>query len=591
MKRFYIFRLFFFFVATACVCFTACTPSQSEEESTPVVQASYVGDELYVQQGQALFNQYCAACHNFQETVIGPNLSGVTSEVDKAWLMAFIKNAPEVIDSGDERAQELFKKYNQYMPPFTMLDSGQIEHILGFVHKFSQGEQRSRNKRPGGILNPVEQKIPQANLRLVLEEVLTVPPSDTVPPLARINKLLAIEGSMGERLFLHDLRGTLYEITDREPQVYLDMDDTFADFIHVPGYGTGLGSFAFHPAFAQNGLFYTTHTEPAKAAPADFPLPDSISAKLQWVLVEWKADNPRADQFSGSQRELLRVDMVSQVHGFQEVTFNPLVKPGDADYGLLYLAMGDGGAGIRYPFLCDSKAHIWTSVLRIDPLGDNSANGQYGIPADNPFVDEAEAVYEVWARGFRNAHRISWDRTGSGKMLITNIGQHSVEEVNLGIAGGDYGWPNREGMLLFDPMANPELVYPLPANDSGYVYPVAQYDHDEGNAISGGFVYAGTEVPQLKGKYIFGDIPRGKVFYAEVDEMEPDQQAQVYALSLEFDGQPTDLVSITQNRRVDLRFGLDAAGELYLFTKANGTLYKVVDCKDTSAVAAVLPVE
>ncbi len=279
--------------------------------------------------------------------------------------------------------------------------------------------------------------------------------------------------------------------------------------------------------------------------------------------------------------------MVSQAHGFQEVTFNPLSQSGEADYGLLYLGMGDGGVGMRYPFLCDTKEQIWASVIRIDPLGDDSANGQYGIPADNPFVNDPAAVAEVWARGFRNAHRISWDRTGSDKMFISNIGQHSVEEVNLGVAGGDYGWPNREGTLLFDPMANPELVYPLPANDSGYVYPVAQYDHDEGNAVSGGFVYAGIEVPLLEGKYVFGDIPRGKIFYSEVDEMELGQQAQVYQLSIEFEGRTTDLENLAKSKRVDLRFGLDSAGELYLFTKSNGTLYKVIDCKDTSALAMI----
>jgi len=157
--------------------------------------------------------------------------------------------------------------------------------------------------------------------------------------------------------------------------------------------------------------------------------------------------------------------------------------------------------------------------------------------------------------------------------------------VNLGIAGADYGWPNREGMLLFDPMANPELVYPLPDDDSGYTYPVAQYDHDEGNAISGGFVYAGTEVPLLEGKYVFGDIPRGKIFYSDVDQMELGQQAPVYQLSLEFDGQATDLESLTQSKRVDLRFGTDTKGELYLFTKSNGTLYKVVDAKENNALA------
>ncbi|WKN44591.1 PQQ-dependent sugar dehydrogenase [Tunicatimonas pelagia] len=568
---------------------TSCGSSQSQEASAQdSPEVSFVRDELSVQHGQELFNQHCAACHNFQETNIGPNLSGVTSSVDKDWLVSFISNAPEMIDSGDERAQQLFKKYNLYMPAFTMLDNQQIEHILGFIHKFSQGQKKSQNNRPGGILNPVKEKIPVANLRLVLEEVLTLPASDTASPLARINKLLAIESSQGERLFIHDLRGKLYEITDRSTsQAYLDMNSEYPDFIHVPGYGTGLGSFAFHPDFEQNGLLYTTHTEPANAAPADFPLPDSIDAKLQWVLVEWKADDPKTKGFSGAQRELLRVDMVSHVHGFQEITFNPLAQPGEADYGLLYLGMGDGGAGMRYPFLCDTKEQIWTSVIRIDPLGENSANGQYGIPDDNPFINEPTAVHEVWARGFRNAHRISWDRTGSGKMFISNIGQHSVEEVNLGVAGGDYGWPNREGVLLFDPMANPELVYPLPANDSGYVYPVAQYDHDEGNAISGGFAYAGTEVPLLKGKYIFGDIPRGKIFYSEVDAMELGQQAQVYQLSIEFEGQTTDLPTLTQSRRVDLRFGLDGAGELYLFTKANGALYKVIDCKDTSALAMI----
>ncbi|MEM9829581.1 MAG: PQQ-dependent sugar dehydrogenase [Bacteroidota bacterium] len=580
----YTFRLLTLFFVLL-LSFTACTTSPSEKE--PVADANFVRDELSVQHGQELFNQHCAACHNFQETNIGPNLSGVTTEVEKEWLVSFISNAPKMIDGGDDRAQELYRKYNQYMPPFTMLNSEQIEHILGFIHKFSQGQKKSRNNRPGGILNPVEKKIPMANLRLVLEEVLTVPASDTTPPLARINKLLALGGGEQERLFLHDLRGKLYEITDRTSEVYLDMNTEYPDFIHIPGYGTGLGSFAFHPDFAKNGLLYTTHTEPDDAAPADFPLPDSIKVKLQWVLVEWKADDPNAEQFSGSKRELLRVDMVSHVHGFQEVAFNPLVQPGDADYGLLYLGMGDGGAGMRYPFLCDTKEQIWTSVLRIDPLGKNSANKQYGIPDDNPFVDDPDAIHEVWARGFRNAHRISWDKTGSGKMFISNIGQHSVEEVNLGVAGGDYGWPNREGMLLFDPMANPELVYPLPENDLGYIYPVAQYDHDEGNAISGGFVYAGTEVPLLKGKYVFGDIPRGKIFYSEVDEMELGQQAQVYRLSIEFNGRPTNLEELTQSRRVDLRFGTDSAGELYLFTKANGTLYKVVDCKDISALAMI----
>ena len=572
--------------AAAIGCCWACSRSPSSEERTDkAVEVTFVQDELSVQHGQALFNQHCASCHGFEEVIIGPNLSGVTAEQDKAWLASFISNAPRMIDEGDERAQELFEKYKQYMPAFTMLDDQDVEHILGFIHKYSEGAKKSRNNRPGGILNPIPEPVAMSDLTLVLEEVLTVPASAEEAPLARINKLLAIEGTQGERLFLHDLRGTLYEIKEDQPQGYLDVASQLPDFIDNPGYGTGLGSFAFHPDFNKNGLLYTTHTESPDTAPADFALPNSIDATLQWVLEEWKTDDPQAPRFSGTPRELLRVDMAGSAHGFQEVTFNPLAKPGESDYGLLYLGMGDGGKGIRYPFLCDSKEHIWASVIRIDPAGTNSANGQYGIPEDNPFVGEPNAVAEVWARGFRNPHRLSWDRTGSGKMFISTIGQHSVEEVNLGIAGADYGWPNREGTYLFDVMANTELVYPLPAEDSGYVYPVAQYDHDEGNAISGGFAYAGTNVPKLKGKYVFGDIPRGKVFFAEVDQMELGQQAPVQQLKLEFEGQPTDLPTLTDNRRVDLRLGTDTAGELYLFTKSNGTLYRVVDCKESTSMA------
>lgn len=571
---------------SCCLFFFACQQSRPNEEATEemeVEKASFVRDELSVQHGQELFNQHCAGCHNFQETVIGPNLTGVTSRADKEWLVSFIQNAPAMIDSGDERAVALYEEYKQYMPAFDMLEREEVEHILGFIHKFSEGEKRNRSNRPGGILNPVAEKIPMAELSLVVEKVLTVPPSAETPPVARINKLQAIKGSQGERLFLHDLRGKLYEIKDSTTWVYLDMAAEQPDFIDHPGYATGFGSFDFHPEFEKNGLFYTTHTEPEGTAPADFAIDDSIRTTLQWVLTEWKADDPKASGFSGTHRELLRADMVGSAHGFQELTFNPLATPGAPDYGMLYLGIGDGSAALAgYPFLCDNAGKIWGTVIRIDPSGSNSANGKYGIPEDNPFVNQANALGEVWALGFRNPHRISWDRGGSGKMFITNIGQHSVEEVNLGQAGAHYGWPEREGSFLFDVNANPELVYPLPADDAGYTYPVAQYDHDEGNAISGGFAYSGNEVPLLKGKYIFGDIPRGTLFYAEVEAMEPGQQAPVYALGLEYHGQPTDLETLTDSKRVDLRFGTDSAGELYIFTKSNGALYKVVDCKKSS---------
>lgn len=158
-------------------------------------------------------------------------------------------------------------------------------------------------------------------------------------------------------------------------------------------------------------------------------------------------------------------------------------------------------------------------------------------------------------------------------MFITNIGHHRLEEVNIGKPGANYGWPQSEGTFLFDVNANPELVYPLPADDDNYTYPIIQYDHDEGCAISGGFVYSGTSIPLLKDKYIFGDISRGTLFYSEVAEMRDGQQTAVHRLNVSIDGQPSDMETITQNKRVELRIGVDGAGELYILCKSNGVVY------------------
>lgn len=560
--------------ASVFLCFTGC-----EKASANKKKDVYARGEMQIQHGMELFNQYCASCHNFSENGIGPNLTGVTSEVDKGWLISFINNPPTIIESGDERAVKLFEKYQQYMPPFPMLQGEDLENILSFIHKFSEGEKRNKNNRTGGLINPIPEKIAPAHLTLDIEEEFIVPASSEVTPITRINKMAPIANG---RLFIHDLRGKLYEVqADKSLEVYIDLPEKLENFIDNPGKATGLGSWDFHPDFEQNGLFYTTHNEAAGTAPADFAIPDDIKVGVQAVLLEWKADDPKAAVFSGSHRELLRVDMFSGAHTFQELTFNPLAKPNSPAYGLLYLGIGDGGAALRgYGHLCDNNEYIWSKVLRINPRGSNSSNGKYGIPEDNPFVNTPKALGEIWASGFRNPHRISWDETGSEKMFITNIGQHSVEEVNLGIAGANYGWPYREGTFLFDPNANPELVYPLPEDDADFTYPVAQYDHDEGSAVSGGFVYAGKQVPLLRGKYIFGDISRGMLYYSEVAEMIAGQQAPVHRLDVATHGKVSDMETISQNKRVDLRIGTDSEGELYLLTKGNGTVYKVVACRE-----------
>jgi mono/diheme cytochrome c family protein len=540
-----------------------------------------------ISQGEQLFLANCSACHNFRQRGIGPNLSGVTKQAEAEWLFQFIHNAPQMINAGDERSTALYEEYQTYMPAFTQLDTTEIEAILAYMHTHQDTMRVAQTAADLGepLENPIPQQIEHSGLQLVVEEVATAPATRENPPLARINKMLAFGG----KLYIHDLQGVLYQLKDGGFHIFLDIRAEKEDFVDKPGLGTGLGSFDFHPEYEQNGLFYTTHTEPAGTATADFSYNDSIPVALQWVLTEWKMDDPAADQFVGSSREMLRINMVSGVHGMQELTFNPIAQAGDADYGLLYLSVGEGGAVINgYPQLCQDDELPWGSILRLDPQGSNSKNGQYGIPADNPYVNHPTALKEIFAYGFRNPHRISWDTGGDHKMLISGIGQKNAEEINLGVAGANYGWCVREGTFVINPDGNIDLPYPLPENDDayGFTYPVAQYDHDEGAAISGGFVYRGEQVPELAGKYVFGDIVTGRLFMVDSEKLALGSQQPIYELGLQANGKTTNWRELSGNNRVDLRFGLGVDNELYIFTKADGKLWKVVDVAQTSEATA-----
>jgi len=271
--------------------------------------------------------------------------------------------------------------------------------------------------------------------------------------------------------------------------------------------------------------------------------------------------------------------MVTGIHGVQEITFNPLSKPGDEDYGLLYIGVGDGGSVEEgYPFLAHSNEKIWGTILRIDPMGRNSVNSQYGIPPQNPFAQNQnnKTLEEIYAYGFRNPHRITWSK--SGKMLACNIGHGNIESVNLIMPGHDYGWPIREGTFVLNPYGDLNKVYPLPSNDSIYkiTYPVAEYDHDEGKAISGGFEYWGTIIPQLKGKYLFGDIPTGRLFYVDMADIKLGKQAPIKEWKISINGSQKTLKELCGTDRVDLHFGRDAKGDLYIMTKADGKVYKLM---------------
>ena len=433
------------------------------------------------------------------------------------------------------------------------------------------------------VTNPVPNPIVKSGIAVKLVDFITVPPSATSPPLARLSLLYHSRDGSG-RLFVNDLRGKLYLIDQGQISLYLDLASQRPDFVSSPGLATGFQSFAFHPDYAANGKFYTVHCETPGAVPADLVSPTTVTGAVHSIVTEWTASNPGANVFSGADREVVRIEQPTFIHGLQEIGFNPNTSPGDADYGMLYLGQGDGGELFTTnPQGLDSPHG---AILRIDPLGNNSVNSRYGIPADNPFASDGDPLTlgEIWAYGFRNPHRFSWDAGGTNKMLIGDIGQGNLEEVNLGGIGNNYGWNVREGTFVYDPSMD-GVVQTLPPNDAtyGYTYPVAQYDHDEGDAIVGGFVYRGTAAPALVGKYLFGDIVRGRIFLVDASTLVSGAQAAIDELTLlDENGVEITMLNITPGNRVDLRFGIDQSGEVYVMSKRDGIIRRLLSAAPDS---------
>lgn len=522
--------------------------------------------------GMQTFDKLCSSCHSFDQDGIGPNLSGLTRTVEKDWIRNFIRDPKKVIGERDPRAMELFKKYKVYMQAFPNLSDTEIENIISYLHTFEIDDVPLENTTlMAAIQNPIADTISSSGLLVELELIGLAPTSAKAAPLARINKMEC--GGKSGRLFINDLRGILYELKNGKFHPFLSLNAYMDQFIHQPGLATGFGSFAFHPDFDQNGLFYTTHAEPGSLEQCDFAYNKEFEITLQWVLTEWKLDAPNADIFSGFHRELMRVNFVTGVHGMQEIAFNPHAKKEDLDFGMLYIGVGDGGA-IEKGFVevADHQGKmVWGSILRIDPRGRNSDNGNYGIPVDNPFRENQGMAKEVWAYGFRNPNKLTWDN--KGQLLATDIGQSNIEEVNSIKPGSFYGWPIREGTFSINPKGNLRNIYPLPDNDGGHTieYPFIQYDHDESTAIIGGYV---VQDNIFQGKYIFGDIVTGRLFCSDISGSSP---IKIEEWNLSYNGKAVDLYELTGSSRVDLRFGKDCEGYIYILTKADGRVYRVVN--------------
>jgi hypothetical protein len=471
--------------------------------------------------------------------------------------------------------------------------------------------------------NPIPAPIEKRGLAVEIKDLVRLPdtrgmhPGDDVNPAgwARVSFVRDLPDG---RRFANDSRGLLYILdASNRPSVYLNFAEAFPYTVYNR-LESGFIGFTFHPEFARNGLFYTVHAERAEGNPGvpSFIPPGFRLADVTFhnVLTEWHATNPAANTFAGTRRELLRdTNAVSNLtHPMGAVEFNPTAKPGDADYGLLYTSGSDhgfsngGGPNSSTASQTQRLDSIITAILRIDPRSPSTSGGtkglgDYTIPMANKFAADGDpkTLGEIYAYGFRNAHRLSWDMT-DGTMFASDIGMDQIEEINIVRNGENYGWMRREGIwengrwrggLLNELFALPAEILSGRQKD-GFTYPVVMYDHDEGRAVTDGFTYHGT-IAALRGKFVFGDIQRGRLFVSDVAAMKkaddgipetvaPIEEIQLYerdAIGRQVNVTLQELIDRTMGTklpRADLHIGRSRSGELFITSRQDGMIRMLV---------------
>lgn len=357
-----------------------------------------------------------------------------------------------------------------------------------------------------------------------------------------------------DRLFVLSQPGQIYTISasgkeDQKPRLVADL----ADKIKSPNAGydeCGLLGMAFHPRFKTNGKVYLHYSRPGKAAGRNH-----ISAI---VLHQMSADGT----LSATGTDILTVDQPEGNHNGGALEFGP--------DGYLYIGLGDGGGqGDKHGTIGNSQdlGVLLGKVLRIniDKKGDGT---EYSIPSDNPFVTDPAARPEIWAYGFRNPWRFSFDKK-TGALFVGDVGQNEFEEVSIVTKGGNYGWRIMEGNHCYNPKADCQTMA------TNLQPPIDEYPHSTGVSVTGGYVYRGKAIPALTGHYVYGDWI-GKLF-----DLAPNPDGKGWTHSAFSPSAMPQLEELRVNA-----FGQDIAGELYLCAqnqtgpqRQSGVIYKLVPAK------------
>jgi hypothetical protein len=403
------------------------------------------------------------------------------------------------------------------------------------------------------------------------------------------------------RMFLSDMWGLVYAISyEGRVNPYLDVREarwnvSVAKPELAPIMEVGIQSFAFHPQFAAPGTpgygkLYTWLDTSDNAPPPDF-VPGGGEDTHDILLLEWTAREPASATYDGGPpRELLRVEQPFENHNGGRIGFNPLSRPGDPDFGMLYVGMGDGGAAGDELDLAQNLGSVFGKILRIHPLGSNSANGKYGVPFDNPYAQDGidRTLGEIWVSGLRNPQGFDWDAR-TGNLLVADIGQSVVEELSFAPKGADLGWNTWEGSYRYASQTRVEATDPR--SEPWITYPVAEFDQQDPllqqlSAAAGVVAYRDRRIPQLTDRVLWGDKTSGEVFHVPADGLSSGGQAPVRRVLFRSGGGTATYLelirakTVQQGRepatRADLVFGRGPEGRVFLLNKWDGIVREIV---------------
>jgi glucose/arabinose dehydrogenase len=333
-------------------------------------------------------------------------------------------------------------------------------------------------------------------------------------------------GDGADRIFLLLQQGIVLVFPNREDVSKADVFLDITEKVNDAGNEEGLLGLAFNPEYKNNGYFYVYYS----AIPPRRSVISRFSASPN--------DPNKADP--SSELVIMEVAQPYSNHNGGNIIFGP--------DKYLYIGLGDGGSAGDPHGHGQNRGTLLGSILRID-VSSSSSQGRYKIPSDNPFVGVAGARGEIWAYGLRNPWRFSFDRV-TGLLWAGDVGQDGYEEVDIIERGGNYGWNIMEGSHCFPPSVSN-------CNRNGLKLPVAEYPHDDGCSITGGYVYRGNRLKSPYGAYVYGDYCSGKIW------------------ALRFDG--SKIIEHLELVDTDLRissFGEDGKGELYILS-FDGRIYRL----------------